>query len=205
MNEAGFSFRVEKPGIDESFPPSLPASSVASYLATKKAESFRTNLREEIVITADTVVILDNKILNKPVDPDEAVSMLTALSGRTHIVITGVSIVSKEKEETFDETTEVTFYNLTTAQIHHYVDHYKPFDKAGAYGAQDCLPAGVNPCSAEELEFLKNIRKPELAENSFTHDADGVAMVAIQKISGSYFNVMGLPVHKVYQHLIHWP
>lgn len=205
MKEAGFSFRIEKPDIDESFPSSLPPRRVAPYLATKKAESFRLNLRDEIVITADTVVILDDKILNKPADRNEAIAMLTALSGRTHLVVTGVSIVSKEKEETFDETSEVTFFDLTPAQINHYVDHYKPLDKAGAYGAQDCLPAGVNPCSPEELNFLKSINRPELAAESFTPRPDGVAMVAIQKITGSYFNVMGLPVHKVYQHLIHWP
>jgi septum formation protein len=115
------------------------------------------------------VVILGNQILNKPEDRADAIRMLGLLSGKTHIVITGVCIVSKEKEETFDDVTEVTFKKLTREEIEHYVDHHKPFDKAGAYGAQDW-----------------------------------VGMVAIHKINGSYFNVMGLPVHKVYEHLSTW-
>jgi len=95
--------------------------------------------------------------------------MLGSLSGRTHNVMTGVCILSKEKEISFDDTTQVTFVSLTQEEIKFYVDQYKPFDKAGAYGAQDWI-----------------------------------GMVAIEKIVGSYFNVMGLPIHKVYQHLIRW-
>jgi septum formation protein len=169
MKEAGFEFRVEKPEGDENFPPELPLDQVAKYLAAKKAEYFRPLIHDEIIVTADTVVILGDKILNKPADRDEACQMLSLLSGKTHLVITGVCIVSKEKEESFDDITEVTFVRLTKTEIEFYVDHYKPFDKAGAYGAQDW-----------------------------------VGMVAIEKIVGSYFNVMGLPVHKVYQHLQNW-
>mgnify|MGYP000436257693 CR=1 FL=1 len=169
MSESGFHFTTEKPEVDESFPPEMPVDQVARYLAAKKAESFRPRIKDEIIITADTVVILADKILNKPGDAAEAIAMLSQLSGRTHLVITGVSIVSSEKEESFDDTTEVTFKTLTRDEIQFYVDHYKPFDKAGAYGAQDW-----------------------------------VGMVAIEKINGSYFNVMGLPVHKVYQHLQNW-
>jgi septum formation protein len=166
MKEAGFTFTIEKPDVEESFPAEMPVQQVARFLASKKAEYFRPELKDEIVVTADTVVILDGKILNKPQDKNEAISMLTALSGKTHLVMTGVCIVSKEKEESFDDTTEVTFVKLTPGQIEYYVDHYKPFDKAGAYGAQDWI-----------------------------------GMVAIEKIQGSYFNVMGLPIHLVYQHL----
>ena len=126
-------------------------------------------MKNEIVLTADTVVILQNKILNKPADRNEAIDMLRRLSGNTHLVMTGVCIISKEKEISFEDTTEVTFVSLTRAEIEFYVDQYKPFDKAGAYGAQDWI-----------------------------------GMVAIEKIVGSYFNVMGLPVHKVYLHLIRW-
>jgi septum formation protein len=169
MKEAGFEFTVEKPDVDESFPPGMPVDQVARYLAAKKAEYFRPRIRDEIIVTADTVVILFNRILNKPQDRKEAIEMLSSLSGRTHLVMTGVCIVSKEKEETFDDTTEVTFQALTREEIEFYVDHYKPYDKAGAYGAQDWI-----------------------------------GMVAIQKITGSYFNVMGLPIHKVYEHLKHW-
>jgi septum formation protein len=169
MKEAGFNFTVEKPDVDESFPAELPSEQVAKYLAEKKAEYFRLTMKNEIVLTADTIVVLEDKILNKPSDRIEAISMLGELSGNTHRVITGVCIMSVEREESFDDTTEVTFQKLTQQEIEYYVDNYKPYDKAGAYGAQDWI-----------------------------------GMVAIQKIVGSYFNVMGLPIHKVYQHLISW-
>lgn len=169
MKEAGFEFTVEKPEVDEVFPSVMPVDQVARYLASKKAEYFRPNIHEEIIVTADTVVIIFDRILNKPRDKKEAFEMLSLLSGRTHLVMTGVCIVSKEKEESFDDTTEVTFQSLTKEEIEFYVDQYKPYDKAGGYGAQDWI-----------------------------------GMVAIKKISGSYFNVMGLPIHKVYEHLKHW-
>ena len=169
MKEAGFEFTVEKPDVDESFPANMPVDQVARFLAAKKAEYFRLKIRDEIIVTADTVVILFDKILNKPSDRKEACEMLSMLSGRTHLVMTGVCILSQEKEESFDDTTEVTFQSLTKEEIEFYVDHYKPYDKAGAYGAQDWI-----------------------------------GMVAIKKLNGSYFNVMGLPIHEVYQHLKHW-
>lgn len=169
MKEAGFSFTIEKPDVEEDFPAEMPVDQVARYLATKKAEYFRLRIHDEIIVTADTVVILGNKILNKPLDRPEAIQMLRELSGRTHLVMTGVCILSKEKEESFDDTTEVTFKHLSPAEIEFYVDHYKPYDKAGAYGAQDWI-----------------------------------GMVAIEKIVGSYFNVMGLPIHKVHHHLVNW-
>ncbi|MEP6735270.1 MAG: Maf family nucleotide pyrophosphatase [Chryseolinea sp.] len=169
MQEAGFSFRIEKPDVEESFPPNLPSTQVAKYLAEKKAEFFRLTMKDEVVLTADTVVIIDDEVINKPGDRDEAISMLKRLSGRTHTVVTGVCILSKEKEESFDDTTLVTFQTLTQHEIEHYVDHYKPYDKAGAYGAQDWI-----------------------------------GMIAIARIEGSYFNVMGLPIHKVYEHLKNW-
>jgi septum formation protein len=169
MKEAGFNFVVEKPDVDESFPADLPVDQVAKYLAEKKAEYFRLSMNDQVVLTADTVVILQDKILNKPADRIEAISMLTSLSGKTHSVMTGVCILSKEREISFDDTTLVTFVSLTQQEIEFYVDQYKPYDKAGSYGAQDWI-----------------------------------GMVAIEKIVGSYFNVMGLPIHKVYQHLIRW-
>lgn len=169
MKEAGFTFTVEKPDIDESFPDTLPVNQVAKYLAEMKAAVFRPRMQNEIVVTADTVVILGERIMNKPLDKAEAVQMLQDLSGQTHLVMTGVCIMAKEKEITFDDTTEVVFKKLTLEEIHYYIDHYKPFDKAGAYGAQDFI-----------------------------------GMIAIEKIVGSYFNVMGLPIHKVYQHLTSW-
>jgi|SRR5688572_17909328 septum formation protein len=169
MKEAGFDFTVEKPDVDETFPQDLPVDQVAKYLAEKKAEYFRLTMKDEIVLTADTVVILQGKILNKPSDRNEAIQMLQQLSGKTHNVMTGVCIMSKEKETSFDDTTKVTFEDLTKAEIEFYVEQYQPYDKAGAYGAQDWI-----------------------------------GMVAIQKIEGSYFNVMGLPINKVYQYLNRW-
>lgn len=155
--------------MDESFPATMPVMQVAKYLASKKAELFRLKIHDEVVITADTVVIVNNQILNKPLDRAQAIEMLTLLSGKTHLVVTGVCILSKEKEESFDDVTEVTFKVLIRSEIEYYVDHYKPYDKAGAYGAQDWI-----------------------------------GLTAIEKINGSYFNVMGLPVHKIYQRLINW-
>jgi septum formation protein len=169
MTEAGFKFRVEKPEVEESFPNELPVDQVARYLAEKKAEYFRLDIKDEVILTADTVVILDGRIINKPENRTDAINMLSDLSGKTHIVMTGVCILSKEKEESFDDTTSVTFQPLTPAEIEFYVDNYKPYDKAGAYGAQDWI-----------------------------------GLIAIEKIVGSYFNVMGLPMHMVYQHLKSW-
>jgi septum formation protein len=170
MKEAGFTFTVEKPEVEESYPDELPAEQVARYLATKKAEYFRSEIHAgQVIVTADTVVILDGKIINKPANRVEAIQMLASLSGKSHLVMTGVCILSAEKEISFDDTTEVTFRKLTPEEIDFYIDNYKPYDKAGAYGAQDFI-----------------------------------GMIAIEKIVGSYFNVMGLPIHKVYAALKTW-
>ena len=169
MKEAGFDFIVRKPDVEEDFPDTMHVEEVAAYLAKKKADFFKASLADQIVVTADTVVILDQGILNKPTDREDAILMLTNLSGRTHTVITGVCILSREKELVFQDHTAVTFKSLTRTEIEFYVDHYKPFDKAGAYGAQDWI-----------------------------------GMVAVQRIEGSYFNVMGLPIHRVYQELVNW-
>lgn len=205
MKEAGFEFQIEKPEVDEIFPGDMPVNQVARYLAALKAEFFRPKLRDAIVLTADTVVILDDRILNKPGDRDEAIHMLSSLSGRTHTVMTGVCIVSKEKEISFDDTTHVTFAPLSRDQIERYVDHFQPYDKAGSYGAQDCLPEGLNPFSAEELTFLEHIHKSQLVTDTMQSSKTIRPHVAIiQKIAGSYFNVMGLPVHLVCDRLARW-
>ena len=204
MKEAGFEFSVEKPEVDEVFPDDLPVDQVARYLAAIKAESLRPKLRDHVIVTADTVVILDGKIRNKPIDREDAYRMLTSLSDRTHTVMTGVSIVSKEKVEHFDDTTEVTFQKLSPGEIEFYIDHFKPYDKAGAYGAQDTLPVGMNPCSPEETEFLSFIKKEILISETMTNFPEDGRIVLIREISGSYFNVMGLPIHKVYRHLKSW-
>ena len=169
LKEVGFEFSIAKPLEDESFPPDMGIFQVAKYLAEKKASSIALSQRNAILITADTVVILGNKLLNKPQNENEAIEMLKSLSGKTHGVITGVCLMDEEKKMIFDDTTWVTFKNLTQEEIEFYVRKHKPFDKAGAYGAQDWI-----------------------------------GMVAIEKIEGSYFNVMGLPIHKVHQHLMNW-
>src|SRR5690606_12383956 len=121
----------------------------------------------ELVITADTIVILNDRILGKPTDKGHAKQLLSILSGQTHKVVTGVCMVSKNKRIDFDDTTLVTFKMLTEAEIDYYIEKHNPLDKAGAYGAQEWL-----------------------------------GMIAIQKIEGSYFNVMGLPIHLLYEKLI---
>jgi septum formation protein len=200
LKAIGFQFFVERPDIDETFPREMPAEEVALFLAEKKANVFSGRLVNEMILTSDTVVLLDGSVLNKPADRKEAIGMLMALSGKTHTVITGVCLMSAGKIDRFQERTDVTFKRLRVAEIESYVDHYKPFDKAGAYGAQECLAPGFNPCSKEEIEFLKKIQKTELIRKSISNGKSG--LVAIEKIKGSYFNVMGLPIHKVYTHLI---
>ena len=166
MKEAGFNFVPQTPDIDESFPADLDITEVPKYLARKKAEVFLKNITNEIVISSDTVVIVKNEILNKPLNRKEALEMLSKLSGQTHTVITAVCLLGKEKIDCFDDHTEVTFTVLTQDEMEFYVDTYKPYDKAGAYGAQDWI-----------------------------------GLVAIEKINGSYFTVMGMPMHLVYKHL----
>jgi septum formation protein len=169
MKEAGFTFTVQSPDIDESFPADLDIKLVPKYLAKKKAKVFEDQISDEIVISSDTVVILKDEILNKPLDRKDAIEMLSKLSGKTHTVITAVCLFSKEKTDCFDDYTEVTFKILTQEEIEFYVGTYKPYDKAGAYGAQDWI-----------------------------------GLVAIEKINGSYFTVMGMPMHLVYRHLINF-
>jgi len=166
MKEAGYSFSIAVPEIDERFPDFMPAEMVPRFLAEEKAKTFRPRLNDEIVITADTVVILGGRILNKPGDRLEAIQMLTQLAGKTHKVITAVCLMAAEKHDLFDDATKVTFKKLTQEEIEYYVDTCQPYDKAGSYGAQDWL-----------------------------------GMVGIEKINGSYFTVMGMPMHKVYKHL----
>lgn len=204
MRELGYQFTVRQPDSNEDFPRSMPPQEVPLYLARKKAASVAFE-GHEIVLTSDTVVILNREILNKPADRDDAIRMLSKLSGNTHIVITAFCLKDQAKEECYHDTTFVTFNHLNKKEISDYVDRFKPYDKAGAYGAQDCLPSGVNPCSQEELDFLKKIGKMDLTEKTFTHDEIGKGVNAIQKIDGSYFNVMGLPIHKVYESLNAFP
>lgn len=155
------------PNIDESYPLDLPKSSIAEYIAKKKAIANKSLLSEDtLLITADTVVVLDDKIYGKPADEDEAKQMLHQLSGNTHQVITGVCCSTLDKVLSFSVESEVRFAKLESSEIDYYVEKYKPLDKAGAYGIQEWI-----------------------------------GYIGIEYISGSYFNIMGLPVQRLYQEL----
>ena len=163
-----FEVRVLK-DIDESYPEDLPVSEVALYIAGKKADAYRAILAEdELVITADTVVIVGDEILGKPVDEADAERMLRLISGRTHQVTTGVCTLTRETERRFAVTTDVTFKQLSDEEIHYYITKYKPFDKAGAYGIQEWI-----------------------------------GYIGVTGLHGSYYNVMGLPVQRIYETIRH--
>ena len=163
MLDVPLEIRV-KDGIDESYPPDMPAVEVAEYLSRLKGKAYAEEIKgNEMVITADTIVILDGRIYGKPKDASDAIYMLMQLQGRTHIVASGVCVATKEKIVSFTTTTEVTFAPLSREEAAWYVEKYRPLDKAGAYGIQEWI---------------------------------GCAAVA--RIDGSFYNVMGLPVHQLY-------
>ena len=164
LGEMGIKFDVVVRDYDESYPDDLKGKEIAIYLAREKAASFIGEIKDnEIVITADTIVWCNGKVLGKPSDAEDAKKMIRELSGNTHEVITGVTLLSASKEKTFTDTTLVTFEELSEEEISFYVENYKPFDKAGAYGIQEWI--GITACT---------------------------------RIEGSYFNVVGLPVQKLY-------
>ncbi len=168
LEELGLKFTVLVKEYDETYPEYLKGESIALLLAGKKAAMFRDKLMpDEIVITADTIVWCNNMILGKPSGKEEAYEMIRILSGNTHEVITGVTLLSAAGERSFSDTTRVTFDILTDEEIYYYIRNFEPFDKAGAYGIQEWI--GLAACS---------------------------------RIEGSYFNVVGLPVHKLYRELL---
>ena len=154
-------------GVDESYPENMPAEDVALFISKKKAEAYRTTIQDdELVITADTVVCIHNKVLGKPQDEAQAKQMLRTLSGETHLVVTGVTLTTKEKQTAFSAKSSVTFSSLSEEEISYYVEKYKPMDKAGSYGIQEWI-----------------------------------GYVGVEQINGSFFNVMGLPVHRLYKEI----
>ena len=169
MEEAGLKFTLApKFECDESYPATLPAAEVASFLSALKSEAYPEPLAEgEILVTADTTVVVDERVLGKPADREEACEMLRAMSGRNHTVYTGVTLRSCEKKHTFAVATLVYFREMSDDEIAYYVDNYRPYDKAGAYGIQEWI-----------------------------------GYVAIERIEGSFYNVMGLPVQRLYTELI---
>lgn len=201
LREIGFDYRLLTKDVNEDFPEHLVASEIPLYLCRKKADAFESELRNsDVVITADTIVWIHDHVLNKPNDAVEAADMLLELSGNRHEVYTGVCIKSTGKEISFTVKTDVYFREMNYDEIRSYIDTCQPLDKAGSYGAQECLREGFNPCSAEEIQFLRSIHKEELIRRSFvTHEESKFA--CIEKIDGSYFNVMGLPVVELYHQL----
>ncbi|HAA19967.1 MAG TPA: septum formation protein Maf [Cytophagales bacterium] len=140
LSELGVEFVVRTKDVPEDYPDELPKTEIARYLAERKARAHQPELaQEEVVLTSDTTVVLDNRLLEKAADADEARSMLQALSGRTHQVITGVCLAGPNRLESFDDTTEVTFRGLTSQEIDYYINTFQPFDKAGAYGIQEWI------------------------------------------------------------------
>lgn len=134
----GFDFELMLKEVDESYPDDLPLMEVAAYISEIKSEAFEVKM-DEIIITSDTVVIINNELLGKPKDHNDAFEMLSKLNGNTHLVITGVTLKSVEKSITFSQTTKVTFSKLTYDQLWYYILNFNPLDKAGAYGIQDWI------------------------------------------------------------------
>ncbi|MDE6450037.1 MAG: Maf family nucleotide pyrophosphatase [Muribaculaceae bacterium] len=132
---------VELHDVDETYPDNMPPEEVPEYIACKKRDSYDSMALDDndVLVTADTVVILDGKVLGKPHDRNEAMAMLKAMSGKTHTVVTGVALTTRNKSTSFSSKTRVTFDTLTEEQINYYIDRYKPMDKAGAYGIQEWI------------------------------------------------------------------
>jgi septum formation protein len=160
-------FEVVLKEVDESYPDGLTPQEVAVYIARKKAEAFDETVGDEVVVTADTIVCVDGQILGKPETPQHAIEMLQLLSGKVHLVVTGVCLLYKNKYNSFFDVSEVFFRKMSQEEISSYVEQYNPLDKAGSYGIQE-----------------------------------RIGLIGIEKIQGSYTNVVGLPTEKLYAQLI---
>jgi septum formation protein len=159
LRELGLEFEIVERDFDEIFPDSLTGGEIAEFISRQKAISLRGELmKNDIVITADTIVWCNNKILGKPRDHEDALFMLLEISGRTHEVITGVTILSAVKEKTFSVSSKVTFDPLSEEEIDFYITNYKPFDKAGAYGIQEWI--GLAACSSIEGSYFNVVGLP---------------------------------------------
>ncbi|MBL4938716.1 MAG: septum formation protein Maf [Lutibacter sp.] len=168
FKELGVKFSIQVKEIEEQYPSNLRAEEITNYLAKLKAQAFKNQLlKNDIVITSDTIVWHKNKALEKPKTTQQAIEMLQSLSGAKHKVITSICIKTIAIEKVFFDITYVTFKKLTTQEIEFYVENYNPFDKAGGYGIQEWI-----------------------------------GFIGVTKLEGSYFNVMGLPVHKLYEELL---
>ena len=168
FNELGLEFEIRIKEVDEIYPSHLTEVEITDFLAKLKANPFQNELKSnDLLVTADTIVWLDNKAIGKPKNKEDAKAMLSNLSGKTHKVISSVCITTKSKQTLINDTTLVKFKILSISEIEHYIENYKPFDKAGSYGIQEWI-----------------------------------GYIGIEKIEGSYFNVMGFPVHKFYEEML---
>ena len=168
MTGLGVEYVVKTlPDVDESYPSTLYGEEIPLYISREKAAAYLSFIQpDELIITADTIVWLDGKMYGKPTDAEQAKSMLRELSGKTHQVITGVTLSTKEFQKSFTVTTHVTFALLAEDEIDYYVERYQPLDKAGAYGVQEWI-----------------------------------GFIGVEQLAGSYFNVMGLPIQRLYKEL----
>jgi len=141
LRDAGINFEVIERDFEETYPPALKGQEIAEYLAGAKASCFPNNKMpdNQVIITADTIVWCDEQVLDKPRDEKEAFTILSAVSGNSHDVITGICLLTSKGYHTFSETTRVTFCRLSEEEINHYIRHYRPYDKAGAYGIQEWI------------------------------------------------------------------
>ena len=169
MAGLGVNYEVRiLPDVDESYPDTLQGEEIPLYIAKEKADAYIPMMQpDELIITADTIVWLDGKVLGKPRDREDALQMLRTMSGRPHEVFTGVCITTTDWQRSFTAQTEVRFATLSEDEIIYYVDNFKPMDKAGAYGVQEWI-----------------------------------GFIGVENISGSYYNIMGLPVQKLYRELL---
>ncbi len=168
LKEMGFDFEVKIKDVPEDYPSKLKREKVALYLSELKADAFDEELDDDtIVITSDTIVCIENEVINKPKDYNDAVCMLKKISGNKHTVFTGVCLKSNKKKKSFYSSTDVYFRELTLSEIEHYIKTYEPYDKAGAYGIQEWI-----------------------------------GYIGINRIEGSFYNVMGLPTSKLYHELL---
>jgi septum formation protein len=159
LRELGLEFEVQVMEFDETYPPDLNGKEIAEYISRGKASSFAGIVKEdEIVITADTIVWCDNMVLGKPKDYEDAAAMLTRISGNTHEVITGVTLLTKGRDKTFSVSSKVTFDNLSAEEIRYYIENFKPYDKAGAYGIQEWI--GLAACSSIEGSYFNVVGLP---------------------------------------------
>ena len=167
FRDLDIDFSIQLKEIEEIYPENLKGVAITDYLSNLKSDAFSTLNDNDLLITSDTIVWLEGKALGKPKDAKDAFTMLRAMSGKKHEVITSVCLKSTSFQKIINDITIVTFKELSDDEIHYYINNYKPFDKAGAYGIQEWI-----------------------------------GFIGIDKIEGSYFNVVGLPVHKLYKELM---